>query len=160
MTYHYHSNSFFFGAFLGAWISDQYHTRPIIQATIDPQFYYLKNPAKAHSCYLPINITIRNYSLRPIEYLSVTYVLERIPHFDQTIRLHYLPPGEHKITLSIEFDDVKNGTQLDVLITFKKNLNIFGEELPRNYDQCIFEMYDAPPIGISYTLICYIKPSK
>ena len=142
--------------FLGALISDEYNNRPIIQVAIDSQFYYLKNPTRAPLCCLPINITIRNYSPRPVRNLSVTYVLDGIPWFNQTIRFFYLPPGEHKVTLPIEFQRVKNGTQLDVLVSFEKNLwGVWGEELPRGYTRCVFTIKDASPIGIAYTLICY-----
>lgn len=40
-------------------------------------------------------------------------------------------PGGHKVTLPIEFQRVKNGTQLDVLVSFEKNLwGVWGRNFP------------------------------
>ena len=61
----------------------------------------------------------------------MTYVLDGIPWFNQTIRFFYLPLGGHKVTLPIEFQRVKNGTQLDVLVSFEKNLwGVWGRNFP------------------------------
>jgi len=59
--------------------------------------------------------------------------------------------------LPIEFNEVKNGTQLDVLIVFDKNLGIWGEELPRDYDECVFTVYTTSYRVARYTLICYVE---
>jgi len=36
----------FLSAFFGAYIGDQYSNRPIIQVSIDPQFYVLEDPER------------------------------------------------------------------------------------------------------------------